>query len=180
MTTATVENFSAMVVDDEASVRKVVKKVFTSLALDVDEAEDGLVALGKLEEKTYDLVITDIKMPKMDGMKLLEKIIFDYPYTDVMVMTAYSTDYTYVDVVSGGAMDFIVKPFSTNELKAKIYRIARERKLINELKESNIKLEATYKEILALKDDEELRCRKINYEKELLLEELEKLRSSEK
>jgi len=180
VTTATVENFNAMVVDDEASVRKVVKKVFTSLGLDVDEAEDGLGALGKLEGKTYDLVITDIKMPKMDGMKLLEKIIFDYPYTDVMIMTAYSTDYTYVDVVSGGAMDFIVKPFSTDELKAKIYRIARERRLINELKESNRKLEATYKEILALKDDEELRCREINYEKELLLEELEKLRSSKK
>ncbi|VAX14902.1 Chemotaxis regulator - transmits chemoreceptor signals to flagelllar motor components CheY [hydrothermal vent metagenome] len=180
MTTATVENFNAMVVDDEVSVRKVVKKVFTSLGLDVDEAEDGLGALGKLEGKTYDLVITDIKMPKMDGMKLLEKIIFDYPYTDVMIMTAYSTDYTYVDVVSGGAMDFIVKPFSTDELKAKIYRIARERRLINELKESNRKLEATYKEILALKDDEELRCREINYEKELLLEELEKLRSSKK
>lgn len=174
------KNLKVLVVDDEASIRKVVKKIFSSLELYIDEAEDGLEALEKLKNKTYDLVVTDIKMPNMDGMKLLEKIRSAYSATDVLIMTSYSMEYTYVDVISGGAIDFIVKPFSTNELKAKVYRTVRERRLIRELTESNRELEEAYADILAIKDDEESRCRKINYEKELLLEEVKKLRSSKR
>ncbi|MGK7344200.1 MAG: response regulator [Candidatus Nitrospinota bacterium M3_3B_026] len=166
---------SILVVDDEKSVRDMLGKVFAGMGIRSAACADGVEALEKLGQESYDLVIADIKMPRMDGMELLARIRKDHPGADILMMTSYATDYTYVDVVNAGAIDFIAKPFSVEEMKAKISRAERERRLFRELREANQRLEEAYAEIMAMKDDEEARCRQINYERERLLAERKKM-----
>lgn len=168
-------DLSVLVVDDEKSVRDMLGKVFAGMGIRHGACADGVEALEMLGRESYDLVVADIKMPRMDGMELLARIRKDHPETDTLIMTSYATDYTYVDVVEAGAIDFIAKPFSIEEMKAKISRAGRERRLFRELREANECLEEAYAEIVALKDDEEARLRQINYERERLLAEKERL-----
>ncbi|MEE8484566.1 MAG: response regulator [Nitrospinota bacterium] len=167
---------SILIVDDEEVLRQMVSRVLNSMKIVHDSASDGLIALEKMKEKEFDVIIADVRMPNMDGIELLNAVKQEFPNTDVMIMTALTSKYSYVDVVEGGAVDFITKPFSVEELKAKIERIERERNTIEELKEKSVKLEEAYMEILSLKDDEEKICREINYEREFLLHELDHLK----
>ncbi|MBI5177635.1 MAG: response regulator [Nitrospinae bacterium] len=167
-------------VDDEDVLRQMVARVLKYMGIESDSATDGFNALEKLKAKTFDIVIADIRMPNMDGMELLKVIRKEYPATDVMIMTAHSSKYSYVDVVETGAVDFITKPFSVEELKAKIERILRERQTLGELAKKTSQLEQAYMELLTLKDEEERICRDINYEKEFLLQEIDRLRDDNK
>lgn len=177
MNDSDVQGLRTLIVDDEESVRSVVKRVLAGMGVAaIDEAEDGEAALQALTGKEYDLVLADIRMPRMDGVTLLKETKKSFPDVDVLIMTSYHADYTYVDVVSAGAIDFIAKPFSIEELKAKVKRVARERYLFQELKEANRKLEEAYSDMLMMKDDEESRCRQINYERERLLAEQSRLK----
>jgi diguanylate cyclase (GGDEF)-like protein len=100
---------------------------------------DGVDALEKLGEKQFDIVITDINMPRMDGIELTKQIKADYEDVDVVTVTGYETEYKYTDVMEIGASDFISKPFNINELEAKINRIIRERELRAELTRLSIR-----------------------------------------
>jgi len=171
-----VKDLKILVVDDEEIVRALLKKMFRSMDADVDVVTNGLEALEAVGRSAYDIVISDVKMPGMDGLTMLGVIREKHPDVDVIIMTSYSTDYTYMDVVSGGAIDFIAKPFSVEEIKAKVMRVARERHIMRELRNANERLEDAYAEILSLKDEEEKRCREINYERERLLTEQARLK----
>jgi signal transduction histidine kinase len=81
-------------------------------------------------------------MPQMDGMELLIHSKEHYPETEVIVMTGYSSQYSYIDVIKAGAADFIEKPFKKDEFAAKLNRIFREKNLLKELKEAKEKAEA--------------------------------------
>jgi len=171
------QEISALVVDDEEVLRQMVARVLKSMSIKADSAEDGLVALDKINHGRYDFVIADIRMPNMDGMQLLKEVKRNYQDLDFIIMTAHTSQYSFIDVVESGANDYITKPFSVEELKAKIERVLRERQTIMELLDKTKKLELAYTEILLLKDQEEKICTEINYEKEFLQVEIEKLKN---
>jgi diguanylate cyclase (GGDEF)-like protein len=125
---------SVLCVDDDPGIRGLLHEIITSLGHSSITAADGIDALEKLEDGHFDIVITDISMPRMDGIELIKKIITDYDDVDVIVITAYEITYKYTDIIALGASDFISKPFNINELEAKLNRVLRERQLRYELK----------------------------------------------
>jgi two-component system cell cycle response regulator len=125
---------SVLCVDDDPGIRGLLHEIITSLGHSSITAADGIDALEKLEDGHFDIVITDISMPRMDGIELIKKIITDYNDVDVIVITAYEMTYKYTDIIALGVSDFISKPFNVNELEAKLNRVLRERQLRAELK----------------------------------------------
>ncbi len=129
-------NYSAelvLVVDDEESVRDSLVEMLTHLGFRVDSANNGKDCLRALKEKPYTFVLTDISMPEMDGLELITRVTKDYPDICSIAMTGYSRKYKYIDVINAGAADFINKPFSLEELEAKIRRAIVERNIKQEL-----------------------------------------------
>jgi diguanylate cyclase (GGDEF)-like protein len=122
-----------LVVDDEEHVRQSFRKLLKDLEYECKTARDGVEALRQIKKQSFDIVITDIRMPKMDGMSLLKEIKGQHQDIDVIVITGYDMEYSYVDVIEAGATDFIAKPFHRDELQAKVKRILYERELKAEL-----------------------------------------------
>jgi len=127
-----------LVVDDEESIRGPVVEMLIYLGFPADSAKSGEEALRKLKKKTHAFLVTDIKMPKMDGLELIGRVKNDHPNVCVIAMTGYSKDYQYMDVVNAGASDFINKPFLIEELEAKIKRAIVERNIKEELNRLSI------------------------------------------
>jgi diguanylate cyclase (GGDEF)-like protein len=122
-----------LIVDDERGVRDTLQKLTNNFGYDCKTAKDGVDAYQKINKEFFDVVVTDIKMPKMGGIELLRKIKKEGLGSDVLIMTGFSAEYTFKEVVKIGATDFIVKPFKSDELEAKLNRIIKERKLKDEL-----------------------------------------------
>lgn len=99
-----------LVVDDEPGVRQVLINYLTGVGYEVDSAQDGSVAIDKLGRNSFDLVITDLKMPNMDGRALLQIMADRFPETPRLVLTGYSTDEDIIHALKTGASDFITKP----------------------------------------------------------------------
>lgn len=127
-----------LIVDDDQLILEVLCAFVDTLGYHYKTANDGQEAVKALQEAEYNLVITDMMMPKMDGMQLLKHIRENYPRLDVIVVTGYTGEFSYTDVIRAGASDFISKPFNTDELEAKINRIIREQSLIRELERLSI------------------------------------------
>jgi len=123
----------ALVVDDDESVRYSLVEMLTHLGFRVDSANSGKECLTILKEKPYTFVLTDIGMPEMDGLELITRVTKDYPDICSIGMTGYSREYKYIDVINAGAVDFINKPFSLEELEAKFRRAIVERNIRQEL-----------------------------------------------
>src|SRR5262249_36738901 len=102
-----------LLVDDKSSMRKVLRQTLESEQNTILEAEDGEQALETIKTKHVDILISDIKMPKMDGMALLRTIREIDTEIVVLIMTAYGTVETAVEAMKLGAFDYITKPFST-------------------------------------------------------------------
>ncbi|SHE80758.1 response regulator receiver modulated diguanylate cyclase [Desulfacinum infernum DSM 9756] len=124
-----------LVVDDELSVRELVAESLELIGHRVETAVDGLDAVEKLEKKTFDIVVTDMDMPRMDGIALIRHIREHHPDVDAIAITGHAVRYKYVDVIHAGAADFITKPFSLDKLDAKLRRLMRERWLRRELEQ---------------------------------------------
>jgi len=118
-----------LVVDDDPTILSLLGEFLDSLNYQYRTALNGIEALQLLEQASCTIVITDLLMPKMNGMELIPKIKEMWPDTDIIVMTGYSRDFRYTDVIGAGASDFIQKPFNLNELEAKLNRVIRERAL---------------------------------------------------
>jgi len=119
-----------LVVDDELNMRLVLSAMLKKEGFEVEAAKDGLQALKILKEKDCDVVITDLKMPNLDGMGLLSRVIKQYPATPVIIITAHGTIATAVDALKKGAFDYITKPFEQQEFKNIIHK-ARKTHLLN-------------------------------------------------
>ena len=104
-----------LVVDDEASIRRILKEILENEDYTVDVAQSGPEALEKAAEENYDAILLDIKMPEMDGMEVLDKLVTmtDAP---VIMISGHGTIETAVDAIKKGAYDFIVKPPDLNRL----------------------------------------------------------------
>ncbi len=122
-----------LIVDDDPLILELLGLFISSFGYEFDSANDGLEALKKIEEDYFAIVITDMIMPRMDGMQLLQQIKEKHAYVGVIVVTGHTGTFSYTDVINAGASDFISKPFNSDELEAKINRIFREQKIIREL-----------------------------------------------
>jgi diguanylate cyclase (GGDEF)-like protein len=125
---------SVLFVDDDKELRDLLHEALTYMGHSSITAMDGVDALEKLGEKQFDIVITDINMPRMNGVGLIKRLAADFSEIDVIAITGYQTKYNYTDIIALGASDFICKPLNLDELEAKIRRIVRERLMRNELK----------------------------------------------
>src|SRR5207245_4250888 len=106
-----------LVVDDEAQLRGLFERILRNEGYEVRCASSGDEALKLLETEWFDLVVTDLKMPGMDGMELLAKGKLASPTLPFIVLTAFGKGRSAVAAVRGGAYDYLVKPFGIEELK---------------------------------------------------------------
>lgn len=123
-----------LIVDDEKSIRKTLREILEYEKYQVDEAADGQEGLKKIQENTYDAVLLDIKMPKMDGMELLAKAQEENPDMPVIMISGHGTIDTAVDAVKGGAFDFIAKPPDLNRLLITVRNALDKKHLVTETK----------------------------------------------
>ncbi len=122
-----------LVVDDEAPVREILKKGLSQMGgFSVEVARNGLEAIEKIENDVFDLVLTDMKMPGMDGLELLKTIKGTWPDMMVILITAYGSVETAVEAMKMGANDYITKPIDLNELSIHISKAQRENLLFRE------------------------------------------------
>lgn len=121
-----------LIVDDKASMRHMLRQVFHETGFEVVEAADGEEAISRLRDGALDLVITDVKMPKADGLTVLKECRAVLPRTPVIVMTAYGTIEQAVETIRQGAFDYIVKPFSISEIEVKAQRAFDQARLLSE------------------------------------------------
>ena len=115
-----------LVVDDEQSLRKVLAATLQREGYEVQVAVDGEEALAALDRDGADVVVTDLVMPKMDGLSLLRKVVSRHPDIPVIVVTAHGRVDSAVEAMKAGAFDFVTKPFETADLKAIIAKAARQ------------------------------------------------------
>jgi two-component system response regulator HydG len=118
-----------MVVDDEMIVRQSLLTWFKKYGHEVDTAASGLEALEKLEQKPFQVMFVDIKMPGMDGLELLEKVKQDYPDIMVVIITAYGSIESAVKAMRSGASDYLLKPFKPDQLSLVMERIICQQKI---------------------------------------------------
>lgn len=114
-----------LVVDDSSMMRKLQKKILSKIKLNVDEASNGVEALEKINKIHYDLILTDLHMPKMDGVELIKNIRMKYSLNELPIMLV-SSNQDEKEMIKGlklGANDYIKKPFSNEELKVRINNI---------------------------------------------------------
>jgi two-component system, NtrC family, response regulator AtoC len=120
-----------LVVDDEANIRRVLAAQLAREGYEVHTAEDGEQALAMLREHHIDLVITDLRMPKLGGMELLRHALLVDPDLPVVIVTAHGTVDNAVEALKTGAFDYITKPFDQTELRAIVAKALRTRNLAN-------------------------------------------------
>ena len=127
-----------LVVEDDGSIRRILRLQLEAAGYEVTEAENGIVALRVLETEMPDLVLLDIWMPEMDGIKTLIKIKEEYPHLQVIMMSGHGTIETAVKATKLGAYDFIEKPLSLENLLLSIqnaldyYQLEEEVSLLKE------------------------------------------------
>jgi two-component system response regulator (stage 0 sporulation protein F) len=115
-----------LVVDDEEGARDLFNTILTDEGYDVSLASGGEEALGFFKGSPFNLVITDIKMPGMDGLQLLQEIRKMGSKTDVIMVTAYGEVESYLKAMSLGAAEYINKPIRIKELKRIVHKILTE------------------------------------------------------
>ncbi len=113
-----------VVVDDELIVRKRLKPALEKSGYHVEVYDDGAGVLKRLEEKTFDIVVTDVRMEDVDGMQVLEQVLARSSHTKVIIITGYATVEVAREALAKGAFDFIAKPFKPNDLRVIIERAA--------------------------------------------------------
>ena len=119
-------------VDDEEAVRFFFREGLNDEALDIETAADGREALRKLKTFRADIVVTDARMPNMDGLLLLEEIKIQYPEIFVVIATGYGTIEDAVKAMKAGAYDYVLKPFDFETIQRVIEKIARHKSILQE------------------------------------------------
>lgn len=121
-----------LVVDDEKFIRDILADFLGMEGYQVRTAEDGTRALDELARARYDLIISDLKMPKMGGLELLKEVSRTHPDTLTVIMTGFGTVETAIDAMKQGAYDYILKPFKVEEIVHIVQRGLEKRRLAAE------------------------------------------------
>ena len=127
-----------LVVDDEKTVCESVNKIFSRKGYTVDDSLNAKEAMEKIKKTSYDLVITDMKMPEMGGLELLEIIKDYYPELEVILITGYPSTDTADKAIKLGAADYIPKPFTPDEIIEIAEKALKRRKIEKEEKEIDV------------------------------------------
>jgi two-component system response regulator PilR (NtrC family) len=106
-----------LIIDDEKSILDLLSVVFKKEGYIVETSLSAKTALELIDKEEFDLILTDIKLPQMSGMKILKYVKEKYPAMPVVMITAYGTIKQAIEALKMGAMDYIVKPFNMEELK---------------------------------------------------------------
>ncbi|MCB0296447.1 MAG: sigma-54-dependent Fis family transcriptional regulator, partial [Calditrichaeota bacterium] len=122
-----------MVVDDEENIREVLSNYLDSLGYEVVTASDGEDALNKFEVGGYDLIISDLLMPTIDGLELLKKVREKDREVIFLMITGYPSIETAVEAIKKGAYDYITKPFHMEDVKLRIERSFEKKNLRDRL-----------------------------------------------
>ena len=115
--------YRILVVDDEQIIRDSISFILKKEGYTIEEAANGKIAYDKITEQSFDVVITDIEMPVMKGIELLEKVMQVSPQTHVLIITAYGSLETAIAALRSGATDYILKPLEFDELLIKLKRM---------------------------------------------------------
>ena len=121
-----------LIVDDEPTIRETLSLVLKEEKYECDLAENGAEGLKRVKEKNFDLIITDLKMPEMGGLELMEKVKTISPKTSVMIITAYASLESAIQALRLGAYDYIIKPLDFDDVILRIKRLMEHRELLNE------------------------------------------------
>jgi two-component system, NtrC family, nitrogen regulation response regulator NtrX len=133
-----------LVIEDDNKIRSILKEILEEKDHDVDEAADGQEGLKKLESGTFDLCLCDIKMPKMDGLEVLEKAKETGIPTNFVIISAHGTIDVAVEAVKKGAFDFLQKPFDLGRLEITLRNALDKTTLIRETKTLKKKISRKY------------------------------------
>lgn len=123
-----------LVIDDEKAIRRSIKEILEFEKHSIDEAEDGITALNLALKNNYDIILSDIKMPKLDGEELLNKLIENNINGAIIMMSGHGTIETAVNAVKKGAYDYLAKPIDLNRLLVSIKNALEKTELITETK----------------------------------------------
>ena len=123
-----------LIADDEKAIRKTLREILEYENYKVDEAEDGQKAYDMAKENEYDLILCDIKMPKMDGLEVLDKLKKEGNEAQIIMISGHGTLETAVDAVKKGAYDFISKPPDLNRLLITVRNALDKQNLVTETK----------------------------------------------
>ena len=122
-----------LVVDDQRNMRATTAMILREAGHSVEEAEDGSAGIRRVAEESFDVVLTDLRMPEVDGMDVLRTVQRVAPETQVIVMTAYGTIESAVEAIRRGAYDFLAKPFKEDELLLRVGKAVEKRRLLGEV-----------------------------------------------
>ncbi len=124
------EEFSALVVDDEKNVADLLKLQLVESGFYVDVANDGAVGINKVQSRKFDVILLDLKMPRINGLEVLKFVKENQPDAQVLILTGYGDIKTAVDSIKMGAFDFITKPYNFDELLVSVNNALEMRRLI--------------------------------------------------
>ncbi|HWR83628.1 MAG TPA: response regulator [Candidatus Deferrimicrobium sp.] len=113
---------SILVVDDEEMMRNLLQRILSREGYKITTADNGVAALEQLRAHKVNILISDVKMPRMDGFELLKLVKKEHPNTGVIIMTAYGDTYTVKDALLLGADEYITKPFKSYEISLVVER----------------------------------------------------------
>lgn len=131
--------YTILVVDDEELIRNLLVNFLSKLGHSCLTAIDGVDALNKMKGNKIDAVVTDIKMPNMDGITLTSEISMQYQGIPIMVMTAFEEEYSAGIAISAGAQEFLKKPFSLEEFAIRLHKMINDSETLRRLKnEKNV------------------------------------------
>ncbi len=133
-----------LIVDDEDGMRRLLGRVLTREGYETSTVGSGAEALRLVANERFDLVVTDIKMPEMDGLQLLGELKEFEPSLLIIVMTAYGTIENAVQALRLGAYDYITKPFETDEIKLTVAKALERERLLAENRYLHAELEGRY------------------------------------
>ncbi|ACL63803.1 two component, sigma54 specific, transcriptional regulator, Fis family [Anaeromyxobacter dehalogenans 2CP-1] len=122
-----------LVVDDQKNMRATTAILLRQAGHVVEEAEDGASATQRVQHESFDVVLTDLRMPTVDGMEVLRAVQQASPETQVIVMTAYGTIESAVEAIRRGAYDFLAKPFKESEVLLRVAKALEKRRLLGEV-----------------------------------------------
>ncbi len=119
------ERLEVMLLDDEPIVGKRLKPALAKIGCNVEVFQDPRKALDRINEKEFDVVVTDIRMDEIDGLQVLEKVVKKSKRTKVIMITGYAMMAVAREAMEKGAFDFIAKPFKPDDLREVIARAAK-------------------------------------------------------
>src|SRR5262245_61491977 len=133
--------FRILLADDEPSIRLALGDALERAGFDVTRVADGEEALRSLKEHAFDLVVTDVSMPKVDGINVFRRVASEHRDTGVILITAFAKVADAVACLKDGAINYVTKPFDMDELLVRVRRVAERRALQRELETTRAQLQ---------------------------------------